>query len=81
MLKPNIMDSSLYKVWLEEKGNLSEGSINLYVRGIEMFLRHSPDLEDLEAYNKFLIIHCMFCKISNFDTTNTIIFIISFFIV
>ena len=54
-MKTNIMDSSFFKMWLEEKGTLTEGSINLYVRGIEMFLKHNPDLEDLEVYNKFLI--------------------------
>lgn len=54
-MKANVMDSSLYKMWLEDKGRLSEGTINLYVRSIEMFLKKDPDLENLEDYNKFLI--------------------------
>jgi integrase len=54
-MKSSILDIGLYKQWLETKKNLSESSIDLYVKSIESFLKNNPDIDNIEDYNNVLI--------------------------
>jgi len=47
----------MYKLWLEEKRNLSQSSIQVYCEAIERFLKGNPDVDSLEDYNNFIIEH------------------------
>lgn len=49
------MDIPLFRKWLEENKNLSEGSIYAYVICVGAFLKENPNLEELQDYNNFLI--------------------------
>lgn len=54
-MKPDIMDLVMYEQWLTEKRDLSEGSVYIYKKYISMFLNTNPDIDDLNAYNNFLV--------------------------
>jgi len=55
MTKADLMDISFYQIHLEEKENLTEGTIYVYVQAITRFLKYNPDVDDIAAYNDFLI--------------------------
>jgi len=56
-MKAHITDLALYRMWLAEKRNLSEGSIQVYCEAVECFLKGNPDIDSLEDYNNFIIEH------------------------
>jgi len=51
----DFFDLILFEQHLKDKKNLSEGSIHTYTRTVERFLLTNPNLEELEAYNDFII--------------------------
>ena len=53
--KWEITDPSLFKMWLEEKFQLADSSINVYVAALKSYLQNDPNIEDLSSYNTFLI--------------------------
>jgi integrase len=58
-MKAHITDLSLYRLWLGEKRNLSEGSVQVYCEAVECFLKGNPDIDSLEDYNNFIIEHAI----------------------
>lgn len=58
-VKAHITDLSMYKLWLGEKRNLSEGSTHVYCEAVERFLKTNPDIDSLEDYNNFIIEHAI----------------------
>jgi len=54
-MKANDMDIGLFKRWLENKGTLAESTIMVYTGSVGRFLAGSPDIENIEDYNSFLI--------------------------
>jgi hypothetical protein len=58
-MKAHITDLSMYKLWLGEKRNLSEGSTHVYCEAVERFLKTNPDIDSLEDYNQFIIEHAI----------------------
>jgi integrase len=49
----------MYKLWLQEKRNLSESSIQVYCEAVERFLKGNPEIDSLEDYNNFIIEHAI----------------------
>ena len=55
MLKAEVLDVEMFKIWLEENKDIAAETINVYVTAVNAFLKTDPDLEDLNDYNRFLI--------------------------
>lgn len=55
MLKSDIMDSGMFRNYLEEKVQLMPSSIYIYTTYVNAFLNTDPDLEDIDSYNKYLV--------------------------
>ena len=55
MTKAQLMDLPLFMMYLNEKTNLSESSVNLYTESIKSFLGGNPDIDKLEDYNNYII--------------------------
>ena len=55
MIKHNLLDPAMFKLYLEEKKNLADSSIYIYTQCINKFLIKDPDLTNLEDYNQFII--------------------------
>lgn len=54
-MKAPVTDGAMYKNWLLDRGKLSSGSVYVYYMAVEKFLQESPDIENIECYNNFLI--------------------------
>ena len=48
-------DLAFFEIWLEEKKQLSEGSIKTYMQVIERFIKLDPDINKVDDYNRFII--------------------------
>ena len=55
MTKAHLTDLSFFRIYLNEKTNLSESSIKLYTEAINQFLIGNPDIDKLEDYNNFIV--------------------------
>lgn len=58
-MKASIFDPNLYELWLKEKKNLMPRTIMAYKFTIIQFLTTDPDIDTVEAYNDFIIKHCI----------------------
>ena len=54
-MKADNSDGVLFKNFLEEKTKLKPSSVHVYVGSVEKFLKYDPDIDEIEAYNNFLI--------------------------
>ena len=54
-MKISIFDLPLFENFLKEKHSLSDSTVFVYVRSVERFLSENPDIENLDAYNNFII--------------------------
>ena len=54
-MKPDLMDSSLYKEYLLNDKILAPSTTHHYVVILEGFLKGNPDIEDSESYNQYII--------------------------
>lgn len=55
MIKPTVMDAALFDRWMVENLVIAETTRRIYFFDVKLFLTTSPDLENLEDYNNFLI--------------------------
>ena len=54
-MKASLMDLPMYRMYLMEKTTLAESSIRVYTEAIKQFLVSNPDVDNLTAYNEFII--------------------------
>jgi integrase len=54
-MKADLLDPQLFKIWLEDKKNLSESSVDLYVKTIQKYIERNLDIDVLEDYNNYII--------------------------
>ena len=54
-MESHVTDVVLFEIYLKEKQNLADSTVKEYCKVVSRFLESSPDINDVESYNKFLM--------------------------